>query len=263
MPHTHTHAPAEPAHSASSAANRALELCGVVYAYPDGTRALDGVDLTVASGERVALLGPNGAGKSTLMLHVNGVLRSSGGSIAVGGTTLDDASLRAIRQRVGLVFQDPDDQLFMTTVYDDVAFGPLNMGMSRDGADARVHEALHSVNLASVASKSGMHLSFGQRKRIALATVLSMRPEVLVLDEPTSNLDPRSKRQMIDLLGTLGTTMLIATHDMDMAWELCERSIIIDAGRVAADGPTRDLLADEALLVAHGLELPAAVRYSR
>lgn len=241
----------------------ALALLGVAYAYPDGTRALDGIDLTVRRGERVALLGPNGAGKSTLMLHVNGVLRAGAGTIAVGGLTLEDATVRAVRERVGLVFQDPDDQLFMATVYDDVAFGPLNMGLSREEADARVHEALHAVGLAGAASKSGAHLSFGQRKRIALATVLSMRPDVLVLDEPTSNLDPRARRQMLDLLGGLETTALIATHDMDMVWELCDRSVIIDGGRVAADGPTSELLANEALLVTHGLELPAAVRYGR
>ncbi|MBI5232478.1 MAG: ATP-binding cassette domain-containing protein [Coriobacteriales bacterium] len=240
----------------------AIRLTGLVFEYPDKTRALDGVDLCVGPGERVALLGPNGAGKSTLILHMNGVYSPTAGSVAIDGIELADATVREVRSRVGLVFQDPDDQLFMTTVYDDVAFGPLNMGLSRDEVDERVHSALHAVGLADVASKPSQHLSFGQRKRIALATVLSMRPSVLVLDEPTSNLDPRAKRTMTDLLAGLDATALIATHDMDLAWRLTDRAIVLDGGRIVADGPTRELLADEELLVEHGLELPAAVRYA-
>ena len=238
----------------------ALAIERLTYAYPDGTRALDAVDLKVARGERVALLGPNGAGKSTLILHINGVLMPQEGSLSVSGTRLDEGSLRGIRALVGLVFQDPDDQLFMTTVYDDVAFGPLNTGLSRAEVNLRVHEALHAVGLADVASKPGTHLSFGQKKRIALATVLSMRPDILVLDEPTSNLDPRAKRHMLDVLDSLEATFIVATHDMDLAWRLCTRAVILDAGRVVADGPTRELLADEPLMLEHGLEVPAAVR---
>ncbi len=237
-----------------------LEFAATRYAYPDGTEALRGVDLRIDAGERVALLGPNGAGKSTLMLHTNGILRASAGTVAVGGTPLTDATVRDVRTRVGLVFQDPDDQLFMTTVFDDVAFGPLNMGLSREEAGDRVHEALHAVGLAAEASKAGQHLSFGQRKRVALATVISMQPDVLVLDEPTSNLDPRSRAHMVELLGGLGATMLVATHDMDLAWELCDRAVVLDGGVIAADGTPDDVLTDETLLGRHGLELPWAVR---
>jgi len=237
-----------------------LEFSGTRYAYPDGTEALRGVDLRVMPGDRVALLGPNGAGKSTLMLHANGVLRASAGSVSVGGVPITDATVRAVRARVGLVFQDPDDQLFMTTVYDDVAFGPRNMGLERTAAEDRVHEALHAVGLADVASKSGQHLSFGQKKRVALATVLSMRPELLVLDEPTSNLDPRARQHMIDLLRSLEATFMVATHDMDLAWALCDRAVVLDDGRVAATGTREEILTDEELLSPHGLELPWAVR---
>lgn len=238
----------------------ALVVTGLHYEYPDGSRALAGVDLRVDAGERVALLGPNGAGKSTLMLHVNGVLMPQEGTVSVTGLELTDSTVREIRARVGLVFQDPDDQLFMTTVYDDVAFGPLNMGLARDETNERVHEALHAVGMADAASKPGTHLSFGQKKRVALATVLSMRPDVLVLDEPTSNLDPRARRHMIELLRELDATLLVATHDMDLAWELCDRAVVLDGGRIVANGPTRETLSDEHLLLDHGLELPVAVR---
>lgn len=241
----------------------ALEIRSLAHSYPDGTRALLGVDLVVQPGERVALLGPNGAGKSTLIAHTNGVLMPQEGSVAVDGTVLDDATVRDIRARVGLVFQDPDDQLFMTTVYDDVAFGPLNMGLPREEVDRRVHDALHAVGLADVASKPGMHLSFGQKKRIALATVLSMQPSVLVLDEPTSNLDPRAERQMVELLEGLDVTMLVATHDMDLAWRLCRRAVVIEGGRVVADGPAEQVMADETLMLRHGLDLPVSVRVNR
>ena len=237
-----------------------LEFSGTRYSYPDGTEALRGVDLQVMPGERIALLGPNGAGKSTLMLHANGVLRASAGSVSVGGVAISDSTVRTVRARVGLVFQDPDDQLFMTTVYDDVAFGPRNMGLERARAEERVHEALHAVELADVASKAGQHLSFGQKKRVALATVLSMRPDLLVLDEPTSNLDPRARRHMIELLRGLNATMLVATHDMDLAWALCDRAVVLDEGRIAAAGTREEILTDEALLSHHGLELPWAVR---
>ena len=236
----------------------ALELRNVSYHYPDGTAALEGVDLRVENGETLALLGPNGAGKSTLLLHLNGVLRPTDGSVAVEGVTLADATVRAARARVGMVFQDPDDQLFMTTLYDDVAFGPLNAGLTRDEVDERVHRALHAVGLAEAASRPAQHLSFGQRKRAALATVLSMAPPVLVLDEPTSNLDPRARREMIALLRSLPATKVLATHDMALAAELCERAIVIDAGRIVADGPLGEIMADAALLQAHGLEAPTA-----
>ncbi len=238
----------------------ALQLDGIEYTYPDGTRALDGVSLSIAQGDRVALLGPNGAGKSTLMLHVNGVLMPERGRIVVAGVELSRATARDVRAKVGLVFQDPDDQLFMTTVYDDVSFGPLNQDLPGQEVDRLVREALHAVGLPDVATKASLHLSYGQRKRIALATVLSMRPEILVLDEPTSNLDPQARRQMIRLLHSLETTLLVATHDMDLAWRLCDRAVILDGGRVVADGPSRTVLGDEAVLERHGLELPLAAR---
>jgi cobalt/nickel transport system ATP-binding protein len=232
----------------------ALDLTGVRFSYPDGTLALDGVDLAVDEGESVALLGPNGAGKSTLLLHLNGILRASEGTVAVEGVAVGDDTVRAIRARVGMVFQDPDDQLFMTTLYDDVAFGPLNMGLGRDEVDRRSHEALHAVGLAEETSRPAQHLSFGQRKRAAIATVLSMRPGLLVLDEPTSNLDPRARREMIALLGALPATKIVATHDMDLARRLCDRIVIVDGGKVVADGATDVVLADAATLEAHGLE---------
>jgi cobalt/nickel transport system ATP-binding protein len=235
-----------------------FELRGVRHSYPDGTRALDGIELTVLEGETVALLGPNGAGKSTLLLHLNGVLRASEGSVLVEGIALTDDTVRDVRARVGMVFQDPDDQLFMTTLYDDVAFGPLNMGLTAADVDARVHRALHEVGLADAASRPAQHLSFGQRKRAALATVLSMEPPALVLDEPTSNLDPRARRELIALLRGLPATKVLATHDMALAAELCARAVVIDGGVVVADGPMRDVMADAALLEAHGLESPTA-----
>ncbi|MBC7265650.1 MAG: ABC transporter ATP-binding protein [Coriobacteriia bacterium] len=235
-----------------------LAFVDVTYSYPDGTRALDGIDLAVSRGERVALLGPNGAGKSTLMLHANGVLRASSGEVRVAGVPISDATVREARRRVGLVFQDPDDQLFMTSVFDDVAFGPQMSGLDQHEVEHRVHEALHAVGLADLASKGSHRLSFGQKKRVALATVLSMRPDVLVLDEPTSNLDPRARRQMIELMSSLDATLLIATHDMDLAWTLAERAVVLDAGRVVADGPAREVLRDAELLQEHGLEVPHA-----
>ena len=233
-----------------------LELSGVSYEYPDKTPALSDVTLSVARGERVALLGPNGAGKSTLILHLNGILRAGSGTVTVAGMTVDDKTVREIRSRVGLVFQDPDDQLFMTTIYDDVAFGPLNMGLDRGEVDDRVHQALHAVGLADAPSRPGQHLSFGQRKRAALATSLAMRPDIMVLDEPTSNLDPRGKRQMVDLLSSLDSTLLIATHDMELAWRLCDRAVILDGGRIVADGRSADIMTDPELLESLGLELP-------
>lgn len=237
-----------------------VELTGVGYRYPDGTEALQEVDLQVREGRSLALLGPNGAGKSTLLLHLNGVLRAHGGCVRIGGREVSDATIAEIRQEVGLVFQDPDDQLFMTTVYEDVAFGLLNSGISPADSDPLVHRALHEVGLADAASRPGHHLSFGQRKRAALATVLVMRPRVLVLDEPTANLDPRSRAQMLALLASLETTALVATHDMDVAWELCADAAVLDGGRIVAAGEREEILTNEALLHEHGLELPWAVR---
>lgn len=236
-----------------------LRVTGLHFAYPDGHVALRGVDLTVPQGERVALLGPNGAGKTTFVLHLNGINRATAGGVQVGGLTVDPADragLKEIRRRVGIVFQDPDDQLFMPTVAEDVAFGPANLGLRGAELAERVDEALAAVGMGFARDRAPHHLSFGQRRRVAVATVLAMRPEILVLDEPSSNLDPASRRELADILRALPVTLLMVTHDLPYALELCPRSVILDDGRIAADGPTRELLADADLLERHRLELP-------
>ncbi|MCG8914240.1 energy-coupling factor ABC transporter ATP-binding protein [Actinokineospora sp. PR83] len=238
----------------------ALLVEGLAYAYPDGHQALFGIDLRVEPGERVAVLGPNGAGKTTLVLHLNGVHTAGAGRVAVAGLPVAKANLREIRRRVGIVFQDPDDQLFMPTVREDVAFGPANFGLRGAELDARVAAALAAVGMAEHADRSPMHLSGGQRRRVALATVLACDPEVLVLDEPSANLEPVARRELAEVLLGLGRTTLMVTHDLPYALQLCPRSVLVDEGVVVADGPTRELLADTALLAAHRLELPFGFR---
>jgi len=233
-----------------------LEVRQLAYAYPDGTQALFGVDLSIARGERVALLGPNGAGKTTLVMHLNGILTAGHGTVTVAGTPVAKDTLKEIRQRVGLVFQDPDDQLFMPTVRDDVAFGPANAGVRGEELDRVVKDALDQVGMLEFADRPPHHLSFGQRRRVAVATVLAMRPEILVLDEPSSNLDPAARRELAEVLRSLDVTVLMVTHDLPYAVELCERALILSGGVIAADGPTRELLADTGLLARHRLELP-------
>jgi cobalt transport protein ATP-binding subunit len=234
----------------------AIRVTHLHYAYPDGTEALRGIDLAVRDGEKVALVGPNGAGKSTLILHLNGTFAPSHGSVEIGGFPVAPANLSRIRAAVGLVFQDPDDQLFSPTVFDDVAFGPLHMGVPPREIHERVERALAAVGLTGFERRLPHHLSLGQRKRAALATVLSMDPLVLVFDEPSSGLDPRGRRQLISLLKRLGQTLVVATHDMRLASEVLHRTVLIDEGVVVADGPTARILADEGLLEAHGLERP-------
>ena len=228
----------------------------VAFAYPDGHQALYGVNLTINKGERVALLGPNGAGKTTLVLHLNGLLSGGLGSISVAGLDVAPENYPEIRRRVGVVFQDPDDQLFMPTVHDDVAFGPANLGLTGDALEERVRWALDLVGMTEFSDRPPHHLSFGQRRRVAVATVLAMEPEILVLDEPSSNLDPASRRELAEILTSLDITMLMVTHDLPYALQLCPRSVILDGGVIAADGPTQDLMANPALMSAHRLELP-------
>ncbi len=234
-----------------------LDVRGLAHAYPDGHQALYGVDLHVHQGERVALLGPNGAGKTTLVLHLNGVLRPGAGTVAVSGLPVTSGNLQEVRRRVGIVFQDPDDQLFMPTVRDDVAFGPRNLGLRGADLDRRVARALEQVGMVEHADRPPHHLSFGQRRRVAVATVLAMQPEILVLDEPSSNLDPASRRELADILRSLDVTVLMVTHDLPYAWELCPRSVVLSGGVVVADADTTGVLSDSALLAAHRLELPA------
>lgn len=229
---------------------------GLSFTYPDGTQALDSVDLHVHPGERVALLGPNGAGKTTLILHMNGIHLPQEGSVEVSGLELTRESVLEVRRRVGVVFQDPDDQLFMPTVRQDVAFGPSNLGLSGEELNERVDAALASVAVADLASRPPNHLSFGQKRRVAIAGVLAMRPQILVFDEPTSNLDPASRRELTSILDSLDITQLIVTHDLPYALELCPRAVVIDSGRIVADGRTAELLSDHDLMHRHRLELP-------
>jgi cobalt/nickel transport system ATP-binding protein len=226
------------------------------FSYPDGQVALRDVSLRINQNEKVALVGPNGAGKSTLMLHLNGILGDQESKVRVGGLPVTKPNLPTIRAKVGLVFQNPDDQLFSPTVFEDVAFGPLHMGFPEDEVRTRVSRALGQVGMSDYADRLSHHLSAGEKKRIAIATVLSMDPEILVLDEPSAGLDPRARRGLITQLHELPVTMLVSTHDMHMVSEIFPRMVILDEGRIVADGRTDSLLKDTALLEAHGLERP-------
>ena len=237
--------------------HHSIEIQNLSFAYPDGHVALRDVSLSIQPNEKVALVGPNGAGKSTLILHLNGILSVGNGALQVCGLKLDSKeNIKRVRSMVGLVFQSPEDQLFSPTVYDDVAFGPLYQGLGLSDVDQRVEEALAAVRMSAYLRRVSHHLSTGEKKRIAIATVLSMKPEVLVLDEPTAGLDPRARRSLINLLSELPMTMLVSTHDMHLVRDLLPRMVIMDEGRVVADGPTSRLLNDSALLEQHGLELP-------
>ncbi len=226
------------------------------FSYPDGFEALRGIDIAIPAGEKVAIVGPNGAGKSTLLLHLNGTYQATHGAVRIGGTVVDRSSVKRIRARVGLVFQDPDDQLFSPTVFEDVAFGPLHMGMPEDEIHTRVERALAAVGMSGSERRIPHRLSLGQRKRVALATVLSMDPEVLVFDEPSAGLDPRGRRELISILRGLPQTTLVSTHDMRLVAQVFERTVVMDDGVIVGDGPTSVVLADEQLLEAHGLERP-------
>ena len=237
-------------------AGRWVDVEHLHFVYPDGFEALKGVHLRMARGEKVALVGPNGAGKSTLMLHLNGINLPTHGAVRIGGTTIDRKSVKRIRAEVGLVFQDPDDQLFSPTVFEDVAFGPLHMGVPEVEIHERVERALAAVGMTGFERRLPHRLSLGQRKRVALATVLSMDPSVLVFDEPSAGLDPRGRRELIALLRSLDQTMLVSTHDMRLVAEVFPRVVVMDGGLIVGDGPTAEILADDVFLEAHGLERP-------
>ena len=240
-----------------------LRFDDVHYLYPNGYEALCGVSFRITHGEKVALVGANGAGKSTLLLHTNGLLMPSQGGVVLGGIALTRRTLPLVRQSVGLVFQDSDNQLFMPTVEEDVAFGPSNMRLEPEEIRRRVTEALDAVGALDLRGESPFRLSGGQKKRVAIATVLAMEPSVLVMDEPTSNLDPRARRQIIDLIRRFSHTTLIATHDMEMVLDLCDRTIVMKEGRIVADGSTRHVFGDLALLEECGLEQPCELRMKR
>lgn len=233
-----------------------VEVRDLQYAYPDGTQALRGVSFLLTHGESVGLVGANGAGKSTLLLHLNGSLAPKAGMVRIGDFPLTKKTLSNVRRSVGMVFQDPDDQLFMPTVYDDVAFGPLNLGLPPDEVEARVSKALSTVGALHLKGRPPYKLSGGEKRAVSVASVLSMSPDVLVMDEPTANLDPRARRQLMELLKGFRHTKIIATHDLDLVLDLCERTIIMHDGRIAADGPTMELFHDEALLAESHLEKP-------
>lgn len=242
------------------------------YRYPNGTMALCDVSFTIQPGEVVGLIGPNGAGKTTLQLHLNGLLpetipeRCPAGQntpVMVSGLPMIRQNLKEIRRLVGFLFQDPDDQLFCPTVREDVAFGPLNLGLPRDEVLRRVQESLAAVGLDDVGDRGTMHLSFGERKRVCLAGILACQPELLVLDEPTSNLDQRARRRFMDLLKSSQSAQLIASHDLEMILDLCSRVMILDHGRIQADGPSKAVLSNSTLLAKHGLEVPLSVQYGR
>lgn len=237
-----------------------VELKGLSHVYPDGTDALHEISLRITHGESVAVVGANGAGKSTLLLHLNGYLRPTSGSVRIGDYPLSGETLRDVRRSVGMIFQDPDDQLFMPTIYDDVAFGPFNLGLPRDEVERKVQEALARMDIAHLRDKPPYKLSAGEKRRAAIATVLSMAPDILVLDEPTTGLDPLGRRQIITILKEFTHTRIVATHDLDLVLDLCERTVVLHRGRVRADGRTREIFEDRKLLLECHLEQPLSLQ---
>ncbi|MBU1693318.1 MAG: energy-coupling factor ABC transporter ATP-binding protein [Verrucomicrobia bacterium] len=238
-----------------------VEARDLYFAYPGGHEALQGVSFRIAHGEAVAIVGPNGAGKSTLLLHLNGTLAPTRGEVRIGDDPVTRDTAPRIRRAVGMVFQDPDDQLFMPTVLEDVAFSPLNYGLTPAAAEERALAALERVGMAHVATQPPYRLSAGEKRAVAIAGVLAMSPDVLVMDEPSSNLDPRGRRRLMELLKSFEHTRIIATHDLELVVEVCSRAILLDGGKVAAEGPPEVLLNDEPLMLAHGLERPHSLRH--
>lgn len=236
-----------------------IKIRNLEYVYPDGTRALKGVNLDISKGESVGLIGPNGAGKSTLLLHLNGILKGTKGSVEVLGMRVEDKNLVKIRQKVAIVFQEPDDQLFMPTVFDDVAFGPVNSGYSKEKVKEKVKKALRQVRMEGYEDRCSHHLSLGEKKKISIATVLSMDPEILILDEPTISLDPGARRELIKLLKDLNITKIIAGHDLELIVEICSRVVLLDEGEIVTNGDPREVLSNKSLMELHGLEVPLSL----
>ncbi|MBU1355659.1 MAG: energy-coupling factor ABC transporter ATP-binding protein [Candidatus Edwardsbacteria bacterium] len=230
------------------------------YSYPDGHQAVNGISFRIHHGESVGVIGANGAGKSTLLMLLTGILRPAKGEVVIGEVRLTKDTLNMIRQRLGMVFQNPDDQLFMTTVHDDVAFGPRNLKIDEPQVEQRVVSALEQVGILHLKDRAPFHLSAGEKRAAAIATVLSMTPDILILDEPTSSLDPKSRRRLMNILSSFEHTKIITSHDLDMVLELCKRTIIIKEGRIISDGPTKDILTDRKLMEEAGLEIPLSLQ---
>ncbi|MBV5319187.1 MAG: ABC transporter ATP-binding protein [Desulfobulbaceae bacterium] len=233
-----------------------VEVQNLTHTYPDGTAAVRGISFRIHHGESVAVVGANGAGKSTLLLHLNGYLTPQSGTVRIGDFPLTRETLRDIRRTVGMIFQDPDDQLFMPTVYEDVAFGPLNLGLPLEEVEQRVQKALMRVGVEHLRERPPYKLSGGEKRAVSIATVLAMSPDILVMDEPSSNLDPRARRTLIELLAGFQHTKIIATHDLDMVLDLCSRTIVIREGQIMADGPTTEIFQNDQLLEECHLEKP-------
>jgi len=238
---------------------RVIQIKDLSYSYPDGNRALEEINLDVLEGETLGVIGPNGAGKTTLLLHLNGLLDGVA-KVNIMGLEMNNHNLREIRKAVGFVFQDPEDQLFMPTVYEDVSFGPSNLGWDKETIKRQSQQALREVELLDKADHLSHHLSLGEKKRISIATVLSMKPEILILDEPSANLDPAARRHLIDLLKRLPVTKIVAGHDLELILELCSRVVVLDKGRIVADGKTEEILSNSSLMELHGLEVPLSLR---
>ena len=237
---------------------KVIEISDLSYSYPDGKTALENVNLNIFEGESVGIVGANGAGKTTLILHINGIIRGNG-NIRIVDMEMNDKNVRKIRSKVGLVFQNPEDQLFSPTVFDDVSFGPLNMKLPVDEVIKRTTDALEMVEMSGFEERSSHHLSEGEKKRISIATVLSMDPEILVLDEPTSNLDPKHRRELITLLKKINKTKIIVSHDLEAMLELCDRTVLMNKGKIVKDGTTRELMSDKRLMEENYLERPMSI----